>query len=135
MRPSAEKSSPQIAPPMARKNHASGVATPASSRDRHQERQAKAQILPHVAMLRQHDLARASRRNRSGDRASRDHTSILALACVVMCQRKVRRAIARALAHRDPFGIERVGDAADRGSCAFLVNVPALEMLDRTRRS
>ena len=126
------KSSPQIAPPMARKNHASGVATPASSADRHQKRQAKPQILPHVAMLCQHDPPRASRRNRSGDRASRDHTSILALACVVMCQRKVRRAIAEPSRTRDPLGIECVGDAADRRLCAFLVNVPALEMLDRT---
>src|SRR5260370_29471746 len=57
---------------------------------------------------------------------------LLALACVVMCQRKVRAAIAKSPAYRDAFGIERVGDPADRSLRAFLVNVPALEMLDRT---
>ena len=38
----------------------------------------------------------------------------LALAGVVVGERKMRRAIAERLAHRDAFGIERIGDAADR---------------------
>ena len=43
----------------------------------------------------------------------------------------MRRAVTERLADSDTFGIERVGDAPDRGLRAFLVDVPALEMLDR----
>src|SRR5207244_12428042 len=56
----------------------------------------------------------------------------LTLGGVMMRQRKMRRAIAQRLAHGNSLGIERVGDAADRGLRAFLVDVPALEMLDRS---
>src|ERR1700738_4886374 len=55
----------------------------------------------------------------------------LALAGVMVRQRKVRAAVAKTFAYRDTFGIERIGDPSDRGLRAFLVNVPALEMLDR----
>ena len=55
---------------------------------------------------------------------------LLALTCVMMRQREVRAAIAKAFAYRDAFGIERVRDPADRSLRAFLVNVPTLEMLD-----
>src|SRR6516164_10575383 len=50
-----------------------------------------------------------------------------------MRQWKMRAAIAKRLTHRDPFGIERIGHAADRRLRALLVNVPSLEMLDRAR--
>jgi len=56
---------------------------------------------------------------------------LLAFGRVVMRQGKVRAAIAKAFAYRDAFGIERVGDSADRDLRTFLVNVPAFEMLDR----
>ena len=49
----------------------------------------------------------------------------------MMRQRKMRAAITKTLADRDALGIERVRDPADRSLRAFLVNVPALEMLDR----
>ena len=61
----------------------------------------------------------------------RPYIHSLAFAGVVMRQRKMRRAVAERLAHRDALGVERVGDAADRGLRAFLVDVPALEMLER----
>ena len=47
----------------------------------------------------------------------------------------MRRAVAERFAHRDALGIERVGDAAHRGLRAFLMDVPALEMLERRRHS
>src|SRR6202022_2572694 len=56
---------------------------------------------------------------------------LLALACVMMRQWKVRAAITEAFAYRNAFGIERVRDPADRGLRTFPVNVPALEMLNR----
>ena len=56
---------------------------------------------------------------------------LLAFGRIMMRQRKMRTAITKTFAHRDAFGIERIGDAADRGLRAFLVDVPALEMLDR----
>ena len=94
-----------------------------------------AQILAHVAMLGQHDLlAPVAGIGQAVVRAAAVHP-LLAFAGVVMRQRKMRRAIAERLAHRDAFGVERVGDAADRGLRAFLVDVPALEMLDRRRHS
>ena len=48
-----------------------------------------------------------------------------------MASGKCGRAIAETFTHRDAFGIERVGDPADRRLRAFLVDVPSLEMLDR----
>src|SRR3984893_2439905 len=56
---------------------------------------------------------------------------LLASARVLMRQWKMRAAITKTFAHRDALGIERVRDTADCGLRAFLVNVPALEMLDR----
>ncbi len=104
---------------------------PGQFRHRNQQRQAEAQILPHVAMFRQHDpLAPVAGIGQAVVRAAAIHP-LLAFAGVMMRQRKVRPAIAKTLAHRDAFGIERVGDAADRSLRAFLVDVPALEMLDR----
>jgi hypothetical protein len=50
----------------------------------------------------------------------------------VVGEREMRRAVAERLAHRDPLGVERVGDAPDGGLGALLVDVPAREMLDRT---
>ena len=100
-------------------------------RDRDQQRQAEPQILAHVAVLGQHDpLAPVAGIGQAIVRAAAIHPD-LAFAGVMMRQRKMRRAIAEAFAHRDALGIERVGDPADRGLRAFLVNVPALEMLDR----
>src|SRR4029079_7933568 len=54
------------------------------------------------------------------------------LACrgVMVRQRKVRGTIPKSLAHRDAFHIQRVGNPTERGLRYFLVNVPALEMLD-----
>src|ERR1700704_6651062 len=83
-------------------------------------------------MLRQHDpLTPIAGAGQAIVRAATIHP-LLALACVVMCQRKVRAAITKSPAYRDAFGIERVGDPADRSLRAFLVNVPALEMFHRT---
>ena len=99
--------------------------------DRDQERQPKPQILAHVAMLGQHDpLAPVAGIGQPVVRAAAIHPD-LAFLGVMMRQRKMRRAIAERLAHRDALGVERIGDAADRGLRAFLVDVPALEMLDR----
>ena len=98
---------------------------------RNQKRQTEAQILPHVAVLGQHDpLAPVAGIGQPIMRAAAIHP-LLAFAGVMMRQRKMRAAIAKSFAHRDALGIERVGDPADRGLRAFLVNVPALEMLDR----
>src|ERR1700740_1078944 len=55
----------------------------------------------------------------------------LTLLGVMMRQWKMRRAVSKGLAHGDALRVERVGDAPDRSLRAFLVNVPALEMLDR----
>src|SRR6516162_3382908 len=49
---------------------------------------------------------------------------------IMMCQRKMWRAIPESLSHCDTLGVERVGDTPDRGLRTFLVNVPAFEMLD-----
>ena len=43
----------------------------------------------------------------------------------------MRRAVAERLAHRDPLGVERVGDAAHGRLRALLVDVPAFEMFER----
>ena len=43
----------------------------------------------------------------------------------------MRRAVAERLAHRDALGVERVGDAAHGRLRALVVDVPALEMLER----
>src|SRR6478735_12474660 len=56
---------------------------------------------------------------------------LLALAGVMMGERKMRAAIAERFADGDAFSVERVGNPADRGLRALLVDVPALEMLDR----
>src|SRR5260370_14128303 len=56
---------------------------------------------------------------------------LLAFARVMMRQWKMRAAITKTFAHRDALGIERVRDTADCGLRAFLLNVPALQMLDR----
>src|SRR5260370_31269746 len=56
---------------------------------------------------------------------------LLAFARVVMLQWKMRPAITKTFAHGDALSVERIGDAADCGLPAVLVNVPALEMLDR----
>src|ERR1700737_1051494 len=56
---------------------------------------------------------------------------LLALACIVICQRKVRTAVTESFAYRDAFRIERVGDGANRSLGAFLVNIPTFEMFDR----
>ena len=54
---------------------------------------------------------------------------LLAILGVVLHEREMRTAIAEGFANGDALGIERVGDAADRGLRAFLVNVPGFEML------
>ncbi len=100
-------------------------------RHRDQQRQAETQILAHVAMLGENDpLAPVAGIGQAVMRAAAIHP-LLAFAGVMMRQRKMRTAIAEGLAHRDALGIERVGDAADRGLRTFLVNVPAFEMFDR----
>ena len=58
---------------------------------------------------------------------------LLAVPCVVVGERKVRRPVAQRLANGDALGIERIGDAAGDGLGALLVDVPALEMLERRR--
>ena len=99
--------------------------------DRNQKRQAEPQIFPHIAMLRQYDpLAPVAGIGQAIVRAAAIHP-LLALGCVMMRQRKMRAAIAIALAYRDAFGVERIGDPADRSLRALLVDIPALEMLDR----
>ena len=45
----------------------------------------------------------------------------------------MRRGICKRFADADPFGIERVGRAADRGLGSFIVDVPTFEMLERPR--
>ena len=100
--------------------------------DRNQKRQAEPQILPHVAMLRSARSARASRRNRSGGHASRGHTSIARLrwrndAPAENAERHSRSPSRTAIRSASSASVTR-RIAALR---AFLVNVPALEMLDR----
>ncbi len=56
---------------------------------------------------------------------------LLAFARVVVRERKVRGAVAQRLAQRHAFAVERVGHLSDRGLRSFLVDVPALEMLQR----
>src|SRR6185312_3609214 len=98
---------------------------------RNHERQAEAQILAHVAMFSQHDsLAPVAGIGQAIVRAAAIHP-LLALARIMMRQRKMRAAIAKTLSYRDAFGVERVSDPANSWLRAFLVNVPALEMLDR----
>src|SRR5258708_34213843 len=99
-----------------------------SSRDH--KRQTKAQIFPHIAMLCEHNLlAPVTGIGQAVVRATTIHP-LLALGCVMMRQRKVRAAIAKAFTYRDAFGIQRVGDPATRSLRIFPVNVPTLEMLD-----
>ena len=131
VRPVCMKSSPQIAPPIGRNARASGVGTPASSPHGNEKRQADPHVLQHVAMLRQHDvLAPVARVGELVVRAAAVHP-LLAVLGVVVGEREVRRAIAERLAHRDALRVERVGDAAHGGLRALLVDVPALEMLER----
>ena len=52
---------------------------------------------------------------------------------VVVAQRKVVGLVSERLAHGDALGVERVGDAPDRGLRALLVDVPALEVLQGSR--
>ncbi len=133
VRPPCAKSSPQIAPPMARKALANGVGTPARRGDGDQQRQPKPQILTHIAVLGQHDpLTPVAGIGQPVVRATAIHPD-LALLGVVVGQRKMRCAIAKRFAHRDPFCVERVGHPADRGLRSFLVDVPSFEMLDRAR--
>jgi len=89
------KSSPQIAPPTARKALASGVANPGQFRHRHQKRQTVAQILAHIAVLRQHDpLAPIAGICQAIVRAAAVHP-LLAVAGVMMRQRKMWTAVAK----------------------------------------
>ena len=100
-------------------------------RDRDEEGQPDARILQHVAMLREHDvLAPVAGIGQPVVRAAAVHP-FLAFAGVVVGERKVRRAVAQRLAHRDALAVERIGDAPDRRLRALLVDVPALEMLER----
>ena len=110
-----------------RRRHARQLA------DRSQERQADAHILAHVAVLGQHDpLAPVAGLGELVVRAAAVHP-LLAVLRVVVGERKVRGAIAQRLANGDALGIERVGDAARDRLGALLVDVPALEMLERRR--
>ena len=56
---------------------------------------------------------------------------LFAFAGVMMGERKMRAAIPKRFAHSDTFGVECVGNAADRGLRALLVDVPTLEVLHR----
>src|SRR3954454_13634411 len=81
-------------------------------------------------MLGQHDpLAPVAGIGQPVMRAAAIHPD-LAFPRVMMGERKMWCAISKRLADGDPFGVERVGDPADRGLRAFLMNVPLLEMLD-----
>ena len=125
------KSSPQIALPMAAKARASGVATPAKLADRNEERQADSRILQHVAVPGEHDaLPPVAGIGQPVVRAAAVHP-LLAFLGIVIGERKMRGAVAERCAHGDALGIERVGDAARRGLGALLVDVPAVEMLQR----
>src|SRR5215471_15550075 len=55
----------------------------------------------------------------------------LAFPGIVMGKWEMGGTVAECLAHGDPFGVERVGDAANRRLRAFLVDVPSIKMLDR----
>src|SRR5436309_1906790 len=89
---------------------AAAASISGNSRGGDQERQAKAQILPHIAMLRQHDaLAPIAGVGQAVMRATAIHP-FLALLCIVMRQWKMRRSVAESFAYRDAFGVERVGD-------------------------
>src|SRR6266516_8104086 len=73
---------------------------PGQLSNRNQKRQAKVQILPHVAMLREHNrLAPVAGFSETIVRATAIHP-LLALGCVMMRQRKVWIAIAKAFAYR-----------------------------------
>src|SRR6266571_8303906 len=93
---------------------------PGQLSNRNQKRQAKVQILPHVAMLCEHNpLAPVTGFSETIVRAVSIHP-LLALGCVMMRQRKVWTGMAKAFAYRDAFGIKRVRDLADQSMRAFL---------------
>ena len=100
--------------------------------DRNQKRQAEPQDPPACSDARSARCARASRRNRSGDRASRGHTSIARLRWrndgpAENAGRHSRRPSRTAMRSASSASVTRRID----GLRAFLVDVPALEMLDR----
>ncbi len=131
MRPVARKSSPQIALPIARKARASGVATPAHAPADTRNESPIANIFQHVAVRREHDvLAPIAGVGELVVGAAAVHP-FLAVARVMVRQRKMRRTEPERLAHGDALAVERVGDAAHRRLGALLVNVPAREVLER----
>ena len=86
-----EKSSPQMAEPIARKARASGVGTPASSPTEARNDSPMRHVLAHVAVLGQHDLlAPVAELGEPVVRAAAVHP-LLAVPCVVVGERKMRR--------------------------------------------
>src|SRR5690348_1515062 len=49
-----------------------------------------------------------------------------------MREGKMWRTVTERLAYGDAFSIQCVGNATNGGLCAFLVNIPALEVFDRS---
>src|SRR5258708_36203775 len=87
---------------------------PCQPGSRDHKRQAKAQIFPHIAMLFEHNLlAPVTGIGQAVLRATTIHP-LLALGCGMMPQRKMLAARVKAFTYRDAFGIDRVGDPADR---------------------
>src|SRR5207302_10049978 len=64
-------------------------------------------------------------------RVARIHPGF-AVARIVVGKGKMRRSVAKRLADGDAFGIERIRDAADRRLGPLLVDVPLVELFDRT---
>src|SRR5262245_63761939 len=99
--------------------------------DRDQERQTDARVLEHIAVRGEDDtFAPVTRIGQAIMRTAAVHP-LLALLGVMVGEREMRGAVTQRLAHGDALGIERVGDAADRGLRALLVDIPALEVLER----
>ena len=103
-------------------------ASPA--RHRGQEGEAQHRVLRHVAVRVQVDVLAP---------IARVHQPLVrvavhpAVAGVVVLEREMGSLVAQRLAHRDPFQIQPVGHRPHRGLRAFVVNVPALEVLQRRR--
>jgi len=46
-------------------------------------------------------------------------------------QREMRRAVAQCLTQRDPLMVQCIGNPTDRRLCAFIVDIPGIEMFER----
>src|SRR5262245_17555301 len=98
---------------------------------RDQERQTDARVLEHIAVGGEDDaFAPVTRIGQAIMRTAAVHPLLTVLG-VMVGEREMWGAVTERLAYGDALGIERVGHAAGRRLRALLVDIPALEMLER----